>query len=139
MLTFGKTGSVAVAAMSYLAELSSSGKAASAAGMAKARGLPVAHVSKVMGRLSAAGLVVGEKGPGGGYRLARPPREISVLDILSIFDQSRLPILCPFGPNWCGLENPCPWHDRMVALQEENKRAMGTMTLDAFVGREGGP
>ncbi len=131
MITFGKTSGVAVAAMSCLA--AHFGKASlSSSEIAAARRLTPAHVAKVMTQLSAAGLVRGVRGPSGGYRLARAPAEISLADIVGLFEQSRSNILCPFGADWCGKKDPCPLHDRMVALHESNRAALAAMTLDAF-------
>jgi Rrf2 family iron-sulfur cluster assembly transcriptional regulator len=131
MITFGKTSGVAVAAMSCLAE-NFSKSSLSSSDIATARRLTTAHVAKVMTRLSAAGLVKGVRGPSGGYRLARAPAEISLADIVGLFEQSRSNILCPFGADWCGKKEPCPLHDRMVALHECNREALAAMTLEVF-------
>jgi len=131
MITFGKTSGVAVAAMSCLAE--HFGKdSLSSSEIALARRLTTAHVAKVMTQLSAAGLVKGVRGPSGGYQLARPPADISLADIVGLFEHNRSNILCPFGADWCGKKDPCPLHDQMVALHENNRAALAAMTLDAF-------
>lgn len=44
--------------------------------------VPPAYLAKQMQALSRAGIVETEKGPAGGYRLARAPREITLADIL---------------------------------------------------------
>ena len=44
-------------------------------------------VAKVLTVLSQAGLVTGSPGPNGGYRLAKPPEQISLYDISIHFDQ----------------------------------------------------
>lgn len=136
MLSFGKTGSVAVAAMSYLAQVHGK-RAATAVEIAGVRGYSAAHVSKVLTQLSVAGLVEGRRGPRGGYRLAREPGSISLGEIIGQFEQHRNRILCPFGKGWCGNREPCPLHEEMVALQEHNQGTLRGMTLDAFTEEEG--
>jgi Rrf2 family iron-sulfur cluster assembly transcriptional regulator len=46
----------------------------------------VSGLEAVFGRLRRHGLVHGARGPGGGYRLARRPAAISVLDVVSAVD-----------------------------------------------------
>ncbi len=41
-----------------------------------------AHLAKVMQRLGKAGVVHGQRGPGGGFTLARDPEQITLLDVL---------------------------------------------------------
>jgi Rrf2 family protein len=54
-------------------------------------GIPPTALAKVFQQLVRAGLAVGTRGIGGGYRLARPRSEITVLDIVAIFEPLRDP------------------------------------------------
>jgi Rrf2 family protein len=45
-------------------------------------GLPAAYLNKQMQALARAGIVASASGPRGGFRLARPPEAISVLDVV---------------------------------------------------------
>jgi Rrf2 family protein len=44
--------------------------------------IPTRYLEQIFQRLRRARLVDGKRGPGGGYRLARAPREISLCDVL---------------------------------------------------------
>jgi Rrf2 family protein len=57
-----------------------------AADVARRHGAPEAVVAKVLQRLMRAGLVVGTRGSNGGYRLARSASQMTVLDVLRVFD-----------------------------------------------------
>ena len=46
------------------------------------------YLEQLFVKLRRAGLVVSVRGPGGGYRLARPSSDIRVVDILSAVDES---------------------------------------------------
>jgi len=54
--------------------------------MAEVTGASEAHLAKVFQRLLKAGLVSSERGPRGGYELARDPAEISLLDIYTAIE-----------------------------------------------------
>ncbi len=54
-------------------------------------GIPPTALAKVFQQLVRARLAVGTRGSGGGYRLARPRGEITVLDVVSVFEPPRRP------------------------------------------------
>ncbi|HET6585050.1 MAG TPA: Rrf2 family transcriptional regulator [Nannocystaceae bacterium] len=56
---------------------------ASAQVIAEHQSIPSRYLEEIIGELRRAGLVVGKRGPRGGYRLARPAAEISVTDVLA--------------------------------------------------------
>jgi Rrf2 family protein len=58
------------------------GEALSSRRMAEFYGLPSAYLSKLLKSLVRAGILDATTGPRGGFRLARPPGDITVLDIL---------------------------------------------------------
>ena len=53
--------------------------------------IPPTALAKVFQQLVRAGIAVGTRGIGGGYRLARPRSSITVLDVVSVFDPLRAP------------------------------------------------
>jgi Rrf2 family protein len=55
---------------------------ASAQTIANQQAIPSRYLEEIIGELRKAGLVVGKRGPRGGYRLAKPPQEIAVSEIL---------------------------------------------------------
>ena len=54
--------------------------------IAQKRGIPERFLLKVLKPLVSAGLLYSVKGPHGGYRLARPAADISMLDVLEAVD-----------------------------------------------------
>jgi Rrf2 family protein len=70
-----------------LAELSRTGdKPTPIAAIAERRGMPLQFLEQLFGTLRRAGLVESRRGAGGGYLLARPAEEISVLDVVQALD-----------------------------------------------------
>jgi Rrf2 family cysteine metabolism transcriptional repressor len=54
--------------------------------IAEAQGIPAAFLTQILLKLKEAGLVISTRGSSGGYRLARSPEEISLIDVLKIVD-----------------------------------------------------
>lgn len=133
MLKIVKLAQQAIAAASYLAEIhAADGKRASAGDIADARGLPRPVVAKILASLSLHGITTGTTGPHGGYRLARPPRRISLYDIVAVFESMEIRPMCPFGPDWCGNGPPCPMHDSFGKIAEKVNRFLQKQNLGAF-------
>lgn len=130
MFIYGKTASNAIAVMSYLA--ARPGEVAGSSEIAEARKISRALTAKLLTQLSAAGLVRGQPGPGGGYQLGKDPGEINLLGIVSLFEQTEAPTLCPFGQGWCGNGDPCPLHESILALQQRNRDFLENTRLSVF-------
>ena len=116
MFIYGKTSANAIAVMSYLA--ADPGIRAGSGEIAQSRRISRALTAKLLTQLASAGLVSGQPGPGGGYTLAKPAKAICLFDIVSLFEQTAAPSVCPFGHGWCGKGDPCPLHktlDKMIA------------------------
>jgi Rrf2 family protein len=62
--------------------------------LAEYHGVPVAYLAKNLQAMSRAGIVAAEPGRGGGYRLARPPTDISVLDVVEAVDGEEPAFRC---------------------------------------------
>jgi len=60
-----------------------------------------AHLAKVLQRLVKAGLVESTRGAGGGFKLNKPPRYISFLDIYEAIEGKLGTGICPFGRKRC--------------------------------------
>jgi Rrf2 family iron-sulfur cluster assembly transcriptional regulator len=128
-----KTTQNAIAAMSRLAELYADGSnlIASSRDIAESRNLPPPLIAKILTELSRGGLVAGSPGPGGGYRLARPPHQISLLDVVELLEREPNDF-CPFGPDWCGKNEPCPLHNSMLAMRQITKDFLRNTNFGIF-------
>jgi Rrf2 family protein len=70
--------------------------------IAEAQGLPERFLVKVLKPLVAAQVLLSLRGPNGGYRLARPPKAITLLDIVEAVDgpiRAQVPVLEANGDN----------------------------------------
>lgn len=132
MFIYGKTASNAIAVMSFLA--ADPERRAGSKEIAESREISQALTAKLLTQLASARLVTGQPGPGGGYRLAKPASEISLLEIVRLFEQVEVGSICPFGHNWCGNSDPCPLHDVLMAMVDNNRRFMENTRLSVFIG-----
>lgn len=133
MFGYGKMSGSAVAAMSALAEVHPTGRTLSSQEIAASRNLSQPLVGKVMTILSQHGLVIGSRGPGGGYRMATKPDDVSLFQVVELFEGHRNLNSCPFGPGWCGVGEPCPLHDSLVAISESAEEALRSLSFASFI------
>ena len=87
-------------------------------------------LTKILQTLTAEGLLHSHKGPKGGVMLAKPAKEISILDIVYAIDGSDIFTECVLGLPGCGDEKPCPMHEQWARVREELKGMFGSKTLD---------
>jgi Rrf2 family protein len=93
-------------------------------------GIPPTALAKVFQQLVRAGIAVGTRGVGGGYRLAQPRAKITVLDVVSVFDPLR-----PLGisTSRAARASRAAALQRLVAEVDEGIRAtLGSVTLDTL-------
>ena len=77
---FSQTTEYALRAMVCLAQTPD--ELAAAPTLAKQTRVPANYLAKVLQQLAAAGLITGRRGVGGGYRLAKPAENITLLEIV---------------------------------------------------------
>jgi Rrf2 family protein len=65
-----------------------------AASLAEFHGVPPAYLAKALQALTSAGIAESRPGPTGGYRLARPPAEVTLLSIVLAVDGEDTAFQC---------------------------------------------
>ena len=108
----------ALRAMMQLAALEP-GMSVNSEGIAEQTRVPRGYLSKVLRDLVLAGLVVSQRGPNGGFALARPARDITMLAVINAVDPIVRITTCPLGN--AGHQRLCPLHakiDRAIGAVE---------------------
>jgi len=104
-------GRYAVMAMTDLA-LRTGEKAVSVAEIAARQQISQAYLEQLFARLRRRGLVTAQRGPGGGYRLARSAAETSVADVVTAVDEPLRATRCAGGKVGCMRDGArCLTHD----------------------------
>ena len=98
--------------------------------IAEEEGIPRPFLSKILHDLNKRGLVVSSKGPGGGYSLARDPKEIHLSDVVQAVDGAMdLNNTCVLGLDECRDDAPCALHDFWKAFRLQYSASMDGLTL----------
>jgi Rrf2 family iron-sulfur cluster assembly transcriptional regulator len=117
-MLISQTAEYAIRAMSAIATLPE-GIRIRATDLGRATGIPAPYLSKILRRLVLAGLLVSQKGKGGGFSLARPAAEIPFIDILKAVDAYPTDRRCAFGWGSCDRLSPCPLHGAWSRLNQQ--------------------
>jgi Rrf2 family protein len=104
--------------------------------IAEAIGVPRNYLSKILHQLARAGLLASERGPRGGFQLARPPEQTSLADIIAAVEPQRLDRRCLLRRAECNDLDPCPAHGHWQSLADSITGFLDTTTLDDLRRRE---
>lgn len=116
----------------------------SLAEIAQAQHLSLAYLEQLFGPLRRAGLVASARGPGGGYRLARPPARITISEIVLAVDEPIQATRCEEGAPGCLAGHRCGTHDLWAELGNQIRLFLEGVTLadvigGRVIGRAAGP
>lgn len=128
-MIFSQTVEYALRAAVWLAD---HGEGQTTQEIAEATKVPPSYLSKVLQNLRRAGIVHGQRGVGGGFTLARPPVEISILDVVQAVDPIERIRTCPLGIPSHGA-NLCPLHRKLDDAIGHVSSAFATTTLAELV------
>jgi Rrf2 family iron-sulfur cluster assembly transcriptional regulator len=129
-----KSGLHAVRAMVALARLPE-GEHAGAARIAREIGAPQNYLGKLLQTLARAGLVHSQTGLGGGFRLAREPQRISLLDVVDPIEHISRWAGCILGHPECSETAPCAIHDRWKAVRDAYLKMLRRTTIADLVAK----
>jgi Rrf2 family protein len=132
---FTKTGLHAVRALVALAQLDD-GEYAGAAHIAEDIDAPPNYLGKLLQTLAHAGLVESQKGLGGGFRLTRPAKAITLLDVVEPFEHISRWTGCILGGSACSETEPCVLHEQWKAARGPNLKFLQQTTLADLLARK---
>jgi Rrf2 family protein len=91
--------------------------------------IPIELLAKVLQRLVRTGLLVSTQGTRGGYTLSRPPKSISVADVIQAIDGPFTVTACSTENSDCEQYSKCSVRDPLWQIRERIVAALGTVTL----------
>ncbi len=103
--------------------------------VAKQKLIPQGLARSLLTRLAGAGLLVSRRGKGGGFSLARPPAEISLLEVVEAIEGPIALNTCTVEPQECPLMPQCPVHEAWVDARQRLREHLGRITFAALARR----
>ncbi|MCF4998542.1 Rrf2 family transcriptional regulator [Pseudomonas syringae] len=112
---------------------------ASVRDLAELQGVPLDYLAKIFTKLAKGKLVASTEGVKGGFRLARPADEITLLDIVNAIDgrkkifecreiRGRCALFDGSPPDW-SLDGVCSVHNAMMTAQQRMEEALSQQTI----------
>ena len=102
------------------------------AGISQRQKISLSYLEQLFGKLRRHELVESTRGPGGGYTLARPMKDVSVADIIFAVDEPLDATQCG-GKENCQDEGPCMTHELWSNLNRKMIEYLDSVTLADLV------
>jgi len=96
---------------------------------------PADLLGKVLQALAKGGLIHSVQGAHGGYRLARPAREITLGEVIEAVEGPVHLVSCQKHPEDCGQFETCRIRRPVAQVQQQLQDYMHGLSLDAFDGK----
>lgn len=107
--------------------------------VARAQKLPKNYLSKIFQLLGRQGFLVSQRGPGGGYALARPARRIALSAVVQSLEEPRLASReCLLEMRGCGGNRLCFIHEAVLRSERVLREALEKASLADIASNAGG-
>lgn len=132
-LQLGRRADYAIRAAVDLARHADGGQRRKARAIATEMDIPLGYVPQILAELVRAGLVSSVAGPDGGYRLARPPVEVDLLEVVGAVDGDLRSTVCVLRSGPCRWDDICAVHVPWARAQEAMLASLAATTLEELV------
>lgn len=139
-------------AMIYIALHSTNEKNVDLGQIASEQEIPKHFLSKILQMLVKNGLLKSMKGPTGGFRLSKPAKEITLIEVIDAIDGLDVFTQCGIGFKRCSDDQPCPIHNdykkvrtsirelfetkSLLELSEDIEKGISIVSLDKPVSKD---
>ena len=93
------------------------------------QGISQDYLIQLLPLLKSGGLILSERGPGGGVTLARPASEITLADVVRLTEGSLAPVACVEEPDKCDRFPRCVARKAWTELKDAIERALSSHTI----------
>jgi Rrf2 family cysteine metabolism transcriptional repressor len=103
--------------------------------IARSQEISERYLENLMSPLLSRGLVTSARGKGGGFSLARPPEEISLLEVIRATEGSPSPVACLDDSDTCARRGTCVTAEIWEMIAQAITGTLGAITLRDMVQR----
>ena len=98
--------------------------------------VPKAYVAKIFQALVKSRILASRRGPGGGFSLRMPAKDLTVLRVMQALDDPAASpfVRCVMGLHECNDRNPCPLHEVWSAAKENILTCVSKCTVSDLAG-----
>jgi Rrf2 family cysteine metabolism transcriptional repressor len=136
-MKFGVGVDYSLKALLVLAERYPSVQPLQVEAIATAQGIPENYLRRLLISLKRGGLVLSQKGPSGGYILARPPSRITMADVVELIEGDYVPVEClEEGANSpCRRDRTCAMRDVWRQVRDQVNSILRSTTLEMLASK----
>ncbi len=135
-VALSKRGSYAAAAAICLARAYPGGRPKKLREISAEMDIPRTFVPHILGDLVHAGIAVSTPGRDGGHRLARPPDQVSVADVIEAAEGPLATQRCALGDGPCRWQDVCPMHETMTTATASLREVLASTSLSVLAERD---
>ncbi|MDA8147774.1 MAG: Rrf2 family transcriptional regulator [Actinomycetota bacterium] len=135
-MTLSKRGDYVVRSALCLARAYASGEHRKIREVVAEMDVPQTFASQILADLVRAGLATSQAGKAGGYRLIRPPEEVSLLEVVEAGEGPLRSERCALGDGPCRWESVCPLHETWGAATAALRETLAATSLAAIAARD---
>ncbi len=134
--TLSRRGDYVVRAALCLARAYRTGASCKVREVAAEAAVPRSYAPQILQALAQAGLATARAGKDGGFRLARPPEEVTLLEVVTAADGPFATVRCPLGGRDCRSEEPCPLHEALAGTVTAAEAVLSRQNLAGILAEE---
>jgi Rrf2 family cysteine metabolism transcriptional repressor len=136
-MKFGVGVDYCLKALITLAERYSTAQPQRVEEIAAVQNIPENYLRRLLIELKRGGLVLSQKGPSGGYMLARHPSKITMAEVVQIIEGDYVPVEClEDGSNaLCQRADNCAMRDVWNEVRDSVNAILGGVTLQSLAER----
>jgi Rrf2 family protein len=136
-MKFGVGVDYSLKALLMLAERYPSSQPMQVEAIATAQNIPENYLRRLLIALKRGGLVLSQKGPSGGYILARPPARITMEDVVELIEGDYVPVEClEDGANSpCRRDQACAMRDVWREVRDQVRSILRAATLESLASK----
>ncbi len=104
--------------------------------IAREQHIPEPYLLRICSELHKSGLIESRRGPQGGHKLAKAPKEISVSDVVNSVDYSLAPVDCVEEPEGCRLSGACSQRELWSDVEAMLLNHLSKVTISELVTQQ---